>query len=123
LDLFPPETAKLDEVKRFARKTKAGDSLAGKMASFYMLLCEANPQATAPARDPPIKTPRPPGAKKKTPVPKRESEHQEEHQNKSRRQLTPSLSLNLQVLISPDAAPEQIDKIFESMAKHLKDFG
>ncbi len=31
----------------------------------------------------------------------------------------PSLHIDIQVHISPDATPEQIDKIFESMAKHL----
>ena len=33
--------------------------------------------------------------------------------------LSPSLHIDIQVHISPDASPEQIDKIFESMAKHL----
>ena len=32
---------------------------------------------------------------------------------------SPSLHIDIQVHISPDASPEQIDKIFESMAKHL----
>ena len=32
---------------------------------------------------------------------------------------TPSLHIDIQVHISPDSTPEQIDKIFESMAKHL----
>lgn len=33
--------------------------------------------------------------------------------------LSPSLHIDIQVHISPDASSEQIDKIFESMAKHL----
>ena len=32
---------------------------------------------------------------------------------------SPSLHIDIQVHISPDTTPEQIDKIFESMAKHL----
>ncbi len=32
---------------------------------------------------------------------------------------SPSLHIDIQVHISPDSSPEQIDKIFESMAKHL----
>jgi len=32
---------------------------------------------------------------------------------------SPSLHIDIQVHISPDATPDQIDKIFESMAKHL----
>lgn len=31
----------------------------------------------------------------------------------------PSIHINIQVHISPDASPDQIDKIFESMSKHL----
>jgi hypothetical protein len=33
--------------------------------------------------------------------------------------VTPSLHINIQVHISPDATVEQIDQIFKSMAKHL----
>ena len=32
---------------------------------------------------------------------------------------TPSVHIDLQIHISPDASPEQIDSIFASMAKHL----
>ncbi|TET73857.1 MAG: hypothetical protein E3J56_03465 [Candidatus Aminicenantes bacterium] len=34
----------------------------------------------------------------------------------------PSIHIDLQIHISPEAKLDQIDKIFESMAKHLKDF-
>jgi hypothetical protein len=34
---------------------------------------------------------------------------------------TPSLHIDIQVHISPQASDTQIDKVFESMAKHLKD--
>ena len=33
----------------------------------------------------------------------------------------PSLHINIQIHISPDSSPEQIDQIFESMSKHLRD--
>jgi hypothetical protein len=32
----------------------------------------------------------------------------------------PQLHVNIQLHISPDTSPEQIDRIFESMAKHLR---
>ena len=32
---------------------------------------------------------------------------------------TPSVHIDLQIHISPDASPDQIDSIFASMAKHL----
>ena len=35
------------------------------------------------------------------------------------KQATPSLHINIQVHISPDATTDQIDQIFASMAKHL----
>ena len=34
---------------------------------------------------------------------------------------TPSLHIDIQIHISPQASDPQIDKVFESMAKHLKD--
>ena len=34
----------------------------------------------------------------------------------------PELHINVQLHISPESSADQIDKIFESMAKHLKDF-
>lgn len=34
-------------------------------------------------------------------------------------QLTPSLHIDIQIHISADASPDQIDQIFASMAKHL----
>jgi hypothetical protein len=33
--------------------------------------------------------------------------------------LGPALHIDIQVHISPEASPDQIDKIFASMAKHL----
>ncbi len=33
--------------------------------------------------------------------------------------VSPSLHIDVQIHISPDATPEQIDKIFESMGKHI----
>ena len=34
----------------------------------------------------------------------------------------PAVHIDVQVHISPDTSPEQIDRIFESMAKHLGNF-
>jgi len=34
----------------------------------------------------------------------------------------PSIHIDLQIHISPEAKPEQVDKIFESIAKHFKEF-
>lgn len=133
IDLSPPESVDFDEVKRwFAHSGKVGDSAATKMASFYVMLCKADPAAGAASStsQPKAKTTKitstPKPAKTKSAAKEKGGEderHEEpEHKNPPRRSGMPSLSLNLQVLISPDASPEQIDKIFESMAKHLKEF-
>jgi hypothetical protein len=130
LDLAPPESATVGEVKTwFAREGGIGDSAAGKLASFYMLLCDGNPQgATAKAEN--GKTARAPRLEKR--IAKKSPNTPEKHKAATKdvalaethaKPRAPSLSLNLQILISPDATAEQIDKIFESMAKHLKDFG
>lgn len=38
---------------------------------------------------------------------------------RAQRGFSPKLHVDIQIHISPDSSPEQIDKIFESMAKHL----
>jgi hypothetical protein len=133
IDLSPPESVDFDEVRRwFAHTKKVGENAATKMASFYVMLCKADPTAVAassngqPKAKPKASTTSKPAAKQKTPARAQEIEDEKtedhEHRSASRRIGMPSLSLNLQVLISPDASPEQIDKVFESMAKHLKGF-
>jgi hypothetical protein len=128
-DLAPPETATFDEVKTwFARVGGIGDSASGKAASFYMLLCDGNPQAGAAKQDNgKPRAARSPTQKAKPAKPLKTSKEDTEAKNAGNdgtgSPRRPTLSLNLQILVSPDATPEQIDKIFESMAKHLKEFG
>lgn len=60
--------------------------------------------------------------------PKDEVVVQEKTQKVSRNEITeksgfPNLHINIQIHISADSAPEQIDQIFASMAKHLKGLG
>jgi hypothetical protein len=42
-----------------------------------------------------------------------------EHQRVNNSQQLPGININLQVHISADATPDQIDQIFASMAKHI----
>jgi len=44
---------------------------------------------------------------------------QEEKASKANQHQIPSVHINVQVHISPESTPEQIEKIFECMAKHL----
>lgn len=51
-------------------------------------------------------------------------EKKDKHQSESRKQHSsgsPDIHINVQVHISPESTPEQIEKIFESMRKHLYD--
>lgn len=43
----------------------------------------------------------------------------EQERDQTEKLVGPSLHIDIQVHISPEATPEQIDKIFESMARHL----
>ena len=44
---------------------------------------------------------------------------QESPKSSGNSESSPGLHINIQVHISADATPDQIDKIFESMAKHI----
>ncbi len=60
--------------------------------------------------------------------PVHEDEHEEEEEEvveqktaktKTKTSASPSLHIDIQVHISPESSPEQIEKIFESMGKHI----
>jgi hypothetical protein len=42
-------------------------------------------------------------------------------QHGTSRRTSPSLHIDIQIHISPEASTDQIEQIFASMAKHLKD--
>jgi uncharacterized protein DUF5343 len=114
-----------------ATHTATGESAGRKMAGLYMTLLEANPQGDADPR-PQSSGAQAKRASKKHDMPRR-SKKQDEAETPppaaalppalvppSLPQSVPSIHLNLQVHLSPEATLEQIDKIFESIAKHLK---
>jgi hypothetical protein len=78
------------------------------------------PKSGKPKRDtsPKPQTKKPPTAKK---PPKAETAGSEVLPLKQDILPTPSLHIDIQVHISPQSSDTQIDKVFESMAKHLKD--
>ena len=41
------------------------------------------------------------------------------HPNGQRPSFEPAINLNIQVHVSPDMSPKQIDQIFKSMARHF----
>ena len=123
LDLFPDESVDLSRVRSWFMDTASlGLSGAGKVANTFILIKDAKIKQV------------PTGSKKevvKKPVKKTPSVNTDKPaftdspnpQALSRdTQFTlpsPTMHIDVQIHISPDASPEQIDKIFESMAKHL----
>ena len=106
----------------FAAHTGSGLAAVRRMAAFYILLSEADfakkpeksrrknsqvrkeksaPKATKGKPKPPTAPPSPAAPPTPTSLP------------------TPGLNINLEIHISSDATSDQIDKIFESMAKHI----
>lgn len=132
LDIFPRQPidrAALDNW--FANSARVGISTAKQMANLYVLLLDADPKlqedATSSAKS--TKTPKSSGITQRkdqsakvgepTKTDKPPPATEDGHQGKSSGDLTPSLHIDVQVHISPEASPEQIDAIFASMSKHL----
>lgn len=112
-------------VSWFANKTGMGRVAARMMTSLYVVLLEADP-----SKQPGVKT-----EKKTTPTVSQKKAEKEHHvptppplvppaplapqgtQNSSGQ--LPGININLEIHISADSTPEQIEKIFESMSKHI----
>lgn len=122
-----------EQIKKwFAKNGKVGDSAAGMFADTYILLSQADlsasesevakprfpKKASNPAAKPVAKPARSVAQaaviSPKDPLP-------DQHDNKGHigRGRLPSVHIDVQVHISPDTTPEQIDRIFESMSRHL----
>lgn len=124
-DLFSGSDLDRAAVKDWMKHNNAlGDVAAGQAASFYALLNQPVPQdatdfrakantaapKAAPRKQKPAgETPRPPAGDQPT----------QQELKPPKRSGAPTVHVDLQVHISPDATAEQIDDIFASMAKHL----
>jgi hypothetical protein len=127
-DVYPKElleavtnpTEDRDAAKRwFARQSGAGDTAAGRMAALYSVLVEAD--LSKQSQEKPTKTIKAP--------PKKRQGKQLPAVNSFTKPpfdpgpVTPSagpgVNINLEIHISADASPDQIDLIFASMAKHI----
>jgi hypothetical protein len=126
LDAVPDPVADRSGAERwFANHTGSGQVGVRKMVAFYSLLSEADPgkvqekppKARAQPAKPKNKGDQTPAGKDKEPElpdPDRSKKDGARKQDE-----VPSLNINIQIHISSDASPGQIDQIFESMAKHL----
>jgi hypothetical protein len=115
----------------FANNTGAGASAIRRMTQFYLVLLEGDVEKKPQDRStksnegktkPSEKSPR--DAKRKEPLSPKPAESPVQNASsgapgKDGSPSFPGVSINLQIHISSDATPDQIDKIFESMAKHI----
>ena len=121
IDLYPkPTNDDKEPISRwFANKGKVGEATSKIMASFYILLSEANPTAESEVKIKP-KTEKP---KEKTKIEQKVRKSEEtdiKRKGDMEQELNiPSININVEIHISSDASDTQIDKIFESMATHL----
>jgi len=128
LDLAPDATVDRSVVNSwFANKLGVGESAARRLSAFYLMLCEADPSkeadtpttAAKSTRNKTIVAKRP---KKLQARPKESTSETDEVEPETPKRKQPSIHLDIQIHISPEASTDQIDQIFASMAKHLRDF-
>lgn len=125
LDLYhEPGVALKDVANWFSRRTRWGDAASNKFAAMYLILLEADltkrevakPKNTSVLNGKPRAQALP--SKPAAAIPRTPKEAKPEERSNGVG-FAPKLHVDIQIHISPDSSPEQIDKIFESMAKHL----
>lgn len=124
IDAIPdPENNKDAAERWFAHTTGVGSVAVKKMVAFYSLLCQADPsKSLKETKQKPTKTKKSvKNDNKSAPPPKTENitESKSKTLDSQTKTKYPQISINLQIHISSDASTEQIDQIFESMAKHI----
>lgn len=122
LDAVPDPKSNQEGAKRWFSNTGVGDVAATKMTAFYQLLVEADPtkESSATSKNRIGKTVKPVKEMQKN-----KKEQVKTHEKKKEAgeimvdRISPSIHIDIQIHISPDASPDQVEKIFESMARHL----
>ena len=125
IDAVPDPVNDRDAAKRwFAHYTGSGENACSKMASLYAVLVDAKPAPDTEKAKPPkkrataaatLKTP----VAKEVPQAKRSKETAGDTELPTSKSEVPSININLQVHISADASPDQIEQMFAAMAKHI----
>lgn len=121
--VYPPElidvgTDRNAVIAWFMNKSGAGESQATKLASLYLLV--AVPEIKEPTTKSKVAVKTAPTKLSK--LSESSSKPKTSQVSTSETGLpisVPSMNINLQIHISAEASPEQIDQIFSSMAKHL----
>jgi hypothetical protein len=127
LDAIPDPLDNRQAAKRwFANYAGAGTSAVGKMVKFYSLLSQADPAKAQKRSKPPKATQ--PNSRENAPAkaPRNAVGNGQtmrgtvqNAQPEGQKSETPELHINLEIHISSDSSPDQIDQIFASMAKHI----
>lgn len=128
---LPGPSPSRDAVKRwFANRVKVGDNAALKMAIMYETLCEADYKKgeellkslkgdnKKPSKTKSDSTPKSKEKKEKKTEDLKDKSHKPDGIG-TNKVFNPSIHIDLQIHISPDASADQIDKIFASMSKHI----
>lgn len=113
----------------FANRLRVGENASRKFSSFFVTLNEAD---LSKETETPERSKNKPKAERnpKISAPKQNKEklesvdtpQQESEKDRTTNRFQPKLHIDVQIHISPDSSAEQIDTIFASIAKHLKDF-
>lgn len=127
IDLAPNGDSDRDEVERwFANHTGSGQAAVRRMTAIYQVLSEGDPSK---AKEVTASRNGDKGSKPAATKPRKATQKRQEEpapaETKPRVQTevvksAPSLHFNVQIHISPEATSEQIEQIFASMGKHLK---
>lgn len=109
----------------FAQKTRVGEAAAGKMAALYAVLVEADASKQPDQKDRSVKPAQERPAQRQKEKPKQAPtatpplQHHVEYPRTPSAPSVPGININLEIHISADATPDQIDQIFASMSKHI----
>ena len=127
IDLFPAPDANVLSVKRwFMNSARVGEASATKQASLYLLLTKADSGGATETPKKNVNAPAPkahakPKVRPAAAKPPEDSARKPlSQQSEAQPAFFPALHIDIQIHIAPDTPPEQIDRIFESMAKHLQ---
>jgi hypothetical protein len=110
----------------FANQTGSGEAAAARMAVLYSVLVTADPSKAPDERarktgqeQTGAKKEKKPGSAQAHAAPAPVTAPAAAAEKVTPHQMPPGININLQVHISADSTPDQIDQIFASMAKHI----
>lgn len=123
LDLFPDSNVDRASARTWFMSQGVGQGAADKMVALFSLLKGGeikDGKSIGPKSNTKQSSSRPKNVatNKSTTLPAVD-QHTEDNRDISKSTGHPNLHIDLQIHISPDSTPEQIDAIFASMAKHL----